>query len=207
MLKDRLLGRSGRAGVSAFVVVHGLPAPRFARDLQELQRVLDVVKRVVCPHCGAVEALVGHGYLHGYAERGSETVVRGRRFLCSNRFRRPGCGRTFSVLLAHLLSRCIVGTELLLGFLRQLQGGRAVSAAWNAVATGAFRVQTGYRYLVKLHCRQASLRTRLLQRCPPPVCTSRLPLLQLAAHFERAFEGTENPLGAFQLTPQTPLMD
>ena len=58
----------------------------------------------------------GPGFLRGYAERGSEQVLRGRRFFCSNRALRWGCGRTFSVALMNVLTGFVVRTLTLFRF-------------------------------------------------------------------------------------------
>jgi hypothetical protein len=80
--------------------------------------VLLGLKLAPCPHCRQTGALIGHGFLRGYAEQGSEVVVRsrGRRVFCSNREQRPGCGGTFSVLLSTVLSGFVVRTLTLLCF-------------------------------------------------------------------------------------------
>ena len=65
---------------------------RFAADEAELGALGLQLKQWRCPHCGREGALIGHGWLRGYAEHGGEGVIRGRRVFCSNRFRRGGCG-------------------------------------------------------------------------------------------------------------------
>ena len=72
---------------------------------------------------GQIRPLIGHGFRRGYAERGSEVEVRGRRFFCSNRHRRPGCGRTFSVLLAAVVSRFVVRAVTLFRFVEFVVSG------------------------------------------------------------------------------------
>jgi len=60
------------------------------------------LKSVSCPHCRAVDNLNRHGFLRGYAEEGSDRVVRCWRIFCSNRGRRRGCGRTHSKIRTFL---------------------------------------------------------------------------------------------------------
>ncbi len=62
-------------------------------------------KLLACPHCRRIGWLIGHGFLRGYASNGRDQRLRGRRFFCSNRNRRRGCGRTCSVLLSIFLFR------------------------------------------------------------------------------------------------------
>ena len=64
------------------------------------------LKVTPCPHCRAIGALIRHGYLRGYDEGNlRHKAVRARRIFCSNRGRRPGCGRTFSVWIATKVRR------------------------------------------------------------------------------------------------------
>jgi len=101
-------------------------APNFVRDAAELGSHL--FRGSACPHCGRLDTLVGHGLLHGYDPLSDEHVLRGRRMLCSNRYRRPGCGRTLAVLLASMLRRRIASTASLSTLWRALVEGRAPSA-------------------------------------------------------------------------------
>jgi hypothetical protein len=81
--------------------------------------VLFGLKLTPCSHCRQTGALIGHGLLRGYAERSSDVVVRGRRIFCSNRDQRPGCGRTFSVLLSTVPSGFMVRTLTLFALRRR----------------------------------------------------------------------------------------
>jgi len=134
------------------------------------------IKVVACPHCRRCGALIGHGFLRGYAERSSEQAVRGRRFFCSNRAQRPGCGRTFSVALMTVLSGFVVRTLTLLCFAQSVLGGLTRRAAWLRNASGAFSLSNGYRLWRRLQEAQSALRARLCRQAPAPGCASREPL-------------------------------
>lgn len=175
------------------------------RDGAELERWRLGAKLEACPHCGRVGTLNAHGWLRGYSELGSERVVRGRRFFCSNRHRRPGCGRTLSVLLCGVLGGFVIGAETLSRFAAAVLSGASRKAAWERLGDG-LSVQSGYRLWRRLSQAQPHIRTALLGLCPPPACAEREPLAQLMAHLRRALPSAECVLSAFQLHLQKPLL-
>ena len=118
---------------------------RFVTSERELELSELGIKLCACPHCRQSGTLIGHGFLRGYAERGSGLVVRGRRIFCSNRGKRPGCGRTFSVKLGCVLSGFVVRTLTLWCFVQAVLGGLTLRAAWLVEAAGALSLSSGYR--------------------------------------------------------------
>ena len=182
--------------------------PRFVRDAPALTGVLLGIKLVPCPHCRRSGALIGHGFLRGYAERGSEPEVRGRRFFCSNRFLRFGCGRTFSVALTTILAGFVVRTLTLLCFAQAVLGGLTRRAAWLRDVGGVFSLSSGYRLWRRLSAAQSALRARLSGEAPAPACGSREPLAQLLAHVGVVVGDDAGDLfAAFQLHAQRGLFD
>jgi hypothetical protein len=180
---------------------------RFAADEAELRSVRVHLKLCPCPHCGRTGALIGHGWLRGYAEQAGVRVIRGRRVFCSNRFRRPGCGRTFSVLLGALLRGFVVRTETLFRFATEVTLGMTRKAAWHAATSGVMALSSGYRLWRRLGEAQSSLRARLCRQCPPPGCTHQEPVAGLLAHFRAAFAGADCAFSSFQLRLQRGLFD
>jgi hypothetical protein len=140
--------------------------------------------------------LIGHGFLHGYAERSSGEVVRGRRFFCSNRALRWGCGRTFSVALMSVLLGFVVRTFTLFRFAQAVLGGLTRRAAWLCEASGAFALSSGYRLWRRLQSAQGALRSRLSREASEPLCAAREPLAQLLAHFAVVLDDGEPDLFA-----------
>jgi hypothetical protein len=179
-------------------------APRFARDEPALLGVLFGIKLVACPHCQRCGALIGHGFLRGYAECGSERVVRGRRFFCSDRYLGEGCGRTFSVTLTTVLAGFVVRTFTLWCFAHVVLGGLTRRAAWLGVARGTFSLSSGYRLWQRLQAEQSALRARLWREVPAPACAAREPLAQLLAHFGVVLGGCDDAdrFAAFQAHTQ-----
>lgn len=177
---------------------------RFVDDETQL-RALDA-KALRCPHCGRYGTLNAHGWLLGYAELDSTRVVRGRRLYCSNRFVRPGCGRTFSVLLSHMLAGFTVTTETLAQFVRGVIAGVCRKVAWERVAHVGLSLTTGYRLWQRLDRAQSALRARLCGLCPPPDSQSSLPMAQLLTHLDTALGPADDVFGCFQARLQTPLL-
>lgn len=182
-------------------------APRFVRDRQALDELLVEAKQFACPQCHRVGMLVGHGLLTGYRERGSGLEVRGRRLLCSSRFRRSGCGRTFSVLIANVVAGFTVRTSTLLAFLQSVVEGFTRKAAWErlhnlASELPALSLRSGYRLWNRLVTAQSSLRTALCSLAPPPATSDARPVAHTLAHLRHALAPTGCLLAAFQLTLQ-----
>ena len=182
--------------------------PRFVRDEAALSGVLFGIKLAWCPHCRQVGALNGHGFLRGYAEQSSEVVLRGRRFFCSNRGLRRGCGRTFSVALSTVLRGFVVRTLTLWSFANAVLGGLTRRAGWLCEAYGALSPSSGYRLWRRLSDAQSALRARLCREAAAPASSAREPMAQLFRHFAIVVgAGEDDPFAAFQSGLQRGLLD
>ena len=173
-----------------------------AVDLPALDEALLHAKRMSCRRCGRTGMVIGHGFLMGYAEHGSERVVRGRRFVCSKRFRRSGCGRTFSVRIATVIAGFSVRTCTLSRMLLAVVSGICRKAAWERQGPRGLCLRSGYRLWRALLAAQSHLRTTLCARCPPPSCSDRRPLVQLLDHLRCVLGSTQCVLASFQHTFQ-----
>jgi hypothetical protein len=178
---------------------------RFVRDQRELDEVLASARQMICPHCHRVGMLIGHGLLMGYAEHSSDRVVRGRRFLCSKRFCRSGCGRTFSMRIASVIANFTVRTCTLSRMLLAVVGGLCLKAAWERNVSSGLALRSGYRLWRRLQLAQSHLRSALCTLGPPPSCSHSQPLAQLAVHLQQTLGSTDCLFAAFQLTLQRPL--
>jgi hypothetical protein len=170
---------------------------RYVGDELELEAFREGVKRWRCPHCGRLGALNAHGRSMGYGDGNGVNTLRGRRFYCSNRRRRPGCGRTFSVLLSEWLSGFVVSALVLYRFLRAVVSGVTRSAAWTALGTG-MPVRSGYRLWCRTQSAQLNWRFQLNRVASAPSHSGQVPFAQVMAHFECVFMGPRCPLAAFQ---------
>jgi len=171
--------------------------PRFVPSTGELDECLRLAKLQQCPHCKCCGTLIGHGFLRGYAEHGSERVIRGRRLFCSDRFLQRGCGRTVAVLLDCVLRAFTVRTRTLFEFANAVVAGDSRRAAWQRIASG-LSLSSGYRLWQRLLGAQSYLRTQLLSLCVPPPSPAPLPLAQLLDHFVAALSPSSCPFSAFQ---------
>ncbi len=163
------------------------------------------LKLVQCPHCGRVGFLNGHGFLRGYGEAEQEMVIRGRRFFCSNRHQRLGCGRTFSVFFVDVLIGFMVRARTLWKFVQGVAGSLSRKASWEKSA-GAFSLASGYRLWRRLTEAQARIKELLCRQRPPPYSPSEEPLVQLLDHMRCVFPLSDCPFVEFQSRFQTPLL-
>jgi len=179
--------------------------PRFVRDREGLDAVLAEAKQIACPHCRRIGMVVGHGLLMGYAEHGGEWAVRGRRLLCSRRFRRSGCGRTFSVLLATVLAGFVVRARSVSRLLESVvAGGLCRKAAWKQAAPG-LTLRSGYRLWARVVAVQSRVRTVLCGVGPPPASSDVRPIAQMLTHLRQVLGVTACLFAGFQLAFQRDL--
>ena len=140
---------------------------RFYRTEPEWVATCERLKLLPCPHCKAVGTLIRHGSLFGFDDGNPQRKsLRARRIFCSNRRRRPGCGRTFSVWLAETIRRSSLSTRTLLAFLTRLVSD-GLAAAIRAVKCHLSN-RTLQRFGKRFDHAQSRIRTALLGRGPPP---------------------------------------
>jgi hypothetical protein len=178
----------------------------FCRSEKEWDAIAERLKQTPCPHCQAVGTLNRHGFLRGYDEGDSQRkAIRARRIFCSNRYRRRGCGRTFSVWLADKIRRLSVTTHALWRFLQHAVAG-SITAACRGVADCRRSDRTWQRIWKRFHLSQSKLRTALSAYCPPPeppAKPSRRPATQVVAHLRAAFPDANCPITDFQHSTRT----
>jgi hypothetical protein len=177
----------------------------FCRSEQEWSTLAERLKQMPCPHCKAVGTLIRHGFLRGYDERDSQRkTIRARRVFCSNRHRRRGCGRTFSVWNAHKIRRLSLTAHAVWRFLQRAVAG-SIAAASRFVADCRRSDRTWQRIWKRFDLGQSKLRTALSACCPPPdqPAESRRPATQVLAHLQAAFPEADCPIADFQHTTRT----
>jgi len=156
-------------------------------------------KQWACPRCGR------HGTLnrHGRLETKSGTF-RGLRFWCSPRRKgNPGCGLTFSIMLAAFIPGLSVSTAALGDFLLAWHRSDGdVLEAWRRARTG-FSTDSAYRWARRFVRNQGGVRSRLCRvRAPPPARGAGI-LADLFEHLGLVL-GSENFIEAFQIRLQRP---
>ncbi|MFT3831058.1 MAG: hypothetical protein QM691_15265 [Opitutaceae bacterium] len=168
--------------------------PFFAADEAALAELGRHAKHWRCPHCGRSGGFNAHGNLRGLAERGpGKAALRGRRFLCSNRGRRPGCGRTWSVRLARVLRGLSVRTAQLWRFALGWLSDLAPLAAWVQACTG-FSLESAHRWRRRWRRAEPALRTWLCRGREPP--DANLPAALVGAY------GVADPIAGLQAREQ-----
>jgi len=179
--------------------------PWFYRCEKEWNAIAERLKQTPCPHCKAVGALIRHGYLRGFDESDPQRkTIRARRIFCSNRNRRPGCGRTFSVWRSDKIRRLSLTTRALWRFLKNAIAG-TIAAAIRAVADYRRSDRTWQRLWKRFDLGQSKIRTALSAWRPPPELpadSSRRPAAHVLAHLQAAFPDA-SPIASFQQTMRT----
>jgi hypothetical protein len=175
--------------------------PWFYRRDEDWSAIVERLKQTSCPHCKTVGMLIRHGALTGFDDSTPpRTVVRARRIFCSNRHRRRGCGRTFSVWRADTIRRLSITTRTLWAFLQRAVVGTIADAI--RATNGPLSDRTFQRIWDRFDRGQSAIRTALLARGPPPelpaASVRRPAAAQVLAHLRTAFPDTECPIAAFQ---------
>lgn len=171
--------------------------PVFCHNEEEAQCCRRESRLRACPKCGQAGDVVCHGLLLGYRDGEHRRVVRGWRFWCSDRGRRRGCGKTFSVLWSWALRCCTVSANLLWLFVSAVGEGKTVKAGWEMVS-GKLSLRTGYRLWGRLLRVQSWVRQLLLREKPPPASEHRRVEFELIDHLGAVFGGAVCPVCEFQ---------
>jgi hypothetical protein len=135
----------------------------------------------------------------------AQEQARGQRVFCSNRGRRGGCGKTFSIFLADMLPRHTLTATLVWGWLAQRLAGFSAKAAAEKAGL-PFALETVYHLRRKLRRNLARLRTLLCRGQSPPSSAQADPVLQTVEHLQIVFPRNECPPAAFQLGFQLPFL-
>lgn len=174
----------------------------FYRSDEEWTSMAERLKQMPCPRCKVVGTLIRHGLLYGFDDRSRRRpTLRARRIFCSNRHRRRGCGRTFSVWLADKIRRLGLTSGALWRFLQDAvrNGVRAASRI-----AGYLSDRTWQRLWKRFDRAQSNLRTALSGRClPPPLPAEHRPAAHVLAHLQAAFPNATCPIAAFQHSLRT----
>jgi len=167
---------------------------RYAKDEVELEAWSREAKASECPHCRQAGYVNRHGSLRGLAEDGrAKDAVRGRRFFCSNRGHRQGCGHTFSIWLAAVIAGASVRSGLLWRFYLARLSGTSVLGAWESLRS-PFSLEAAYRWWRRWRRGQCVLRTVLARGRDPPSGDVQSALA--------AVYGADDPIGVFQCREQ-----
>jgi hypothetical protein len=181
--------------------------PRFYRRESGFRPIHLRLKQYPCPHCKETGTLILHGYLRGYdLKKINKRIIRGHRIFCSNRDRRKGCGKSFSIVLAAMLKRFIIQTSQLWSFLKNIAAGLNTFQAFKAIKV-LLSFTSFYRLRKRVHLNQPNIRPFLARRSHPPRDVHHIrPLVATIHHIQSAFKGNPDPLAAFQHVFQQPFL-
>lgn len=178
----------------------------FVEDRQALEKALCGLKGMTCGFCGRRGTLNRHGRIEGNDPQSADgRLQRGHRVYCSNRGRRGGCGRTFPILLAHVLPRHTFSAKLLWAVFHGLLGGLSIRASWQS-AGKPLALETTYHLIQRLRHRLSDVRAALSRLTTPPAGVASDPLLQTLEHLRAAFPGCPSPVEAFHQRVQRPVL-
>lgn len=177
---------------------------RFYRSKEEFRQIHHTLKQTPCPRCKSIGFLILHGYLRGHDEKVyGKRITRGHRIFCSNRNRRTGCGRTFSMLRALLLKGFTIGAKSLWHFLSNIAGGMNKCQAFKALGL-AFSSTTTYRLWKRFERGQSRLRVMLSRlTAPPELARENSAAVGTILHLRSCFARARSPVAAFQNHCQT----
>jgi len=171
-----------------------------------VERTAFSLKQSPCPHCGCLGSLNRHSRALGNDSQTADgETFRGQRVYCSNRGLRGGCGRTFALFLADILTRHTLTASLVWPWLVKLLAGLSLKAAAEKLRL-PFALETVYRVRRRLRHGLEQLRSRLCREQPPPASAHADPLLQTVEHLRAVFPDRECPPAAFQLRFQHPFL-
>ncbi len=172
----------------------------YYKSEEEFEKIHHGLKQRECPHCRIIGSLILHGYLKGYAPGSfTDRCSRGHRIFCSNRGKRKGCGRTFSIIMSMFMRGFTFCTKLISGFLKGLLKGHAAARVPESMS-----VSSAYRIRKMFDINQPFIREKLLNKTKPPFCLFPDPLHKTINHLQFCFPVSEDPVQAFQLHLQIP---
>ena len=158
-----------------------------------------------CTHCAKNDQFVSHGVVYKHRSSSHREKV-GKRILCSKRYGRQGCGRTFQIYVADEIPSFRYGAAHLFVFITALIAKSTIEAAYLQ-ATGQSESRNAWRWLNKLMIKLSEYRTFLKSRkadCFNQTRSSSNQLKHLLPTLARLFTSTNNGCFGFQLRQQQP---
>lgn len=134
------------------------------------------IRSLPCPHCSKKGRLIRHGSLTGKDLYKPTRIIRGVRFLCSNRNKARGCGKTFSLLLDTFLPRLSIPSAKLTSFLESFLHKTSLHQAWNEHLL-PFSLRSAKRWLGKMRDNLARVRPKIHEALSPSF-TQNLPAME-----------------------------
>lgn len=154
---------------------------------EEFKTFHSTLKHLLCPHCRQRGYLILHGFLYGYGD--TDWIKRGHRIFCSNRNRKSGCGKTFSLLKTLFIRQFMISARVLSAFLDYLCQGLYPAKAGRISASQMSKTSV-YRIYHRFRHSQNRIRTLLNQvKDPPDLPGTNDPVVQTILHLKSVFSG------------------
>lgn len=184
---------------------------RYYKSRHEFEQFHSGLKNTACPHCRTVGNLILHGFLKGFSDNpcieSNKKIKRGHRVFCSNRGRRKGCGRTFSVLCSRFIENLFITAGNLWRFIKRVVRTDNIRQSFLAIKS-TLSISTAYYLWKRFISNQSRIRIRLKSLCNlPPDCRSgSTPPAETVSHLLFCFKHHPCPISAFQEQFQTAFM-
>jgi hypothetical protein len=171
---------------------------RFYQTEEEFQDYYEKLKLTMCPHCNTDGCLILHGYLYGYSETDTSVIRRGHRIYCSNRNRKKGCGRTFSILVSVFIKDFITSANSLWLFLKEIREEKSLMSTFRESGSAIGQASI-YRLFKRFRHNQVRIRSYLTRiKDPPDLKHAKIPAIQTILHLKSVFKKNSCPVAKFQ---------
>ena len=177
---------------------------QFYKTEQQFNSFYSRLKLHICPCCNLAGFLILHGFLYGYSEQGTVIrIKRGHRIFCSNRDKKQGCGKTFSIMNSGFIKNCMISATSIWKFLNKIKNGRSLANAFRQSGSD-MKESSIYRIFREFKRKQSRIRTFLTQiKDPPEITHTNNPAIQTICHLASVFEDNACPISQFQYDFQT----
>jgi hypothetical protein len=160
----------------------------YFKNKDEFVQYKNTIKLISCPNpkCQNIGNLVFYGPLKN----------KGHRCFCSNRFKKNGCGKTFSFLWGKTIKNHTVKTKELWQFLIKLLCKQNITKALRSSEI-IFSRRAVNHWITKLNTCQSTIRNYLVKISSPPTIHTSKPLLQTIEHLKTCFKNN-CPIQSYQ---------
>ena len=166
------------------------------KDFDSVKYTIKILK---CPYCGEYGMLVLHGYIYGQNEM-RNTVIKGRRVFCSNRYRRKGCGRTIAYCLANFIRQSFLCAKTAWKFLSEILKGSSIEKAYNSLNTSyTISISALYLFWNKFRLKTDTIRSAISNHFLLSPSYANCPYRETIFHLEEVFSNAySNPIESYQ---------
>ncbi len=161
-----------------------------------------MLKMYLWPFCRKQGYLIMHDYIKGYSDLYNfELGIKGRRIFCSNRNKRKGCGRTWSMYLQLVIPGFSIGIKTLTLI---ISCKATIFETWKKSFTH-LSLSTYYRLHKCFEKQIPEIRTRLIEHFKPPPPQSN-PITQTIEHIKYFHPSLLSATALFQTTFQISIL-